>query len=358
MASSEAYADSQFNLAAQGHRQPGSSFKPFVLTDGGRPGHRPRHHLLLWPEPDLAHPMGAYAEPWIVNGGGSGTMSLRQATANSINAVYAQLGIDVGPENFADMAQAHGDHLPLDGYPAEALGGLTEGVSVLEMSNAYATLANGGVHHDPTAIEQVEFPNGEVDEPEPDEGNRVLSDGVAYEVADVMKGTLDYGTAAGATSAARHRARPAPPRTRPTPGSSATRRTSRPRSGPATPTSTRSRSPATAPTSRRRSGTTTWRSRRRRLRRLPGGPGPGRPLRLLQRAHGRSGLRVRDDDVGDHDDDGRRRPSTRKRRSGRDRAARRRRSAYDPDLYAPGAGQEPAPTPDGGGGDDGGGQPG
>jgi len=68
---------------------------------------------------------------------------------------------------------------------------------VLEMSNAYATLANGGVHHDPTAIEKVVFPNGDVDKPENPEGTQVVSDGVAYTVADVMEGTLDYGTAVG-----------------------------------------------------------------------------------------------------------------------------------------------------------------
>ena len=68
---------------------------------------------------------------------------------------------------------------------------------MLDQSNGFATLANGGVHHDPTAIQKVVFPDGEVDEPEHPEGNRVISDGVAYTVADVMKGTLDYGTAVG-----------------------------------------------------------------------------------------------------------------------------------------------------------------
>jgi penicillin-binding protein 1A len=93
------------------------------------------------------------------------------------------------------MANRMGIESELGGYPAEALGGLTEGVSVLEMSNAYATLANGGVRHKPTAIERVEFPDGEVDEPIDEDGTRVISDGVAYEVADIMTGTLDFGTA-------------------------------------------------------------------------------------------------------------------------------------------------------------------
>ena len=95
------------------------------------------------------------------------------------------------------MARRLGITSELDGYYAEALGGTTKCCTVLEMSNAYATIANGGVHHDPSAIRRVAFPDGEVDKPEDLTGERVISDGVAYEVADVMKGTLDYGTAVG-----------------------------------------------------------------------------------------------------------------------------------------------------------------
>ena len=123
-------------------------------------------------------------------------MSLRDATVHSVNVVYAQLGLDVGAENFTDMAHRMGITSPLGGYPAEALGGLTEGVSVLEMSNAYATIADGGVHHKPTAITKVEFPDGRVDEPDDYDGDRVVTDGVAYTVEDVMTGVLESGTAA------------------------------------------------------------------------------------------------------------------------------------------------------------------
>ena len=195
MASSSSYDSSQFNLAAQGERQPGSSFKPFVLTTAVDQGIDPDSTSYPAPSTITLNP-DAYTS-WTVSGGGSGSMTLRQATANSINTVYAQLGIDVGPANFADMARRMGIKSKLDGYYAEALGGTTKCCTVLEMSNAYATLADGGVHHDPTAIQRVELPDGEVDEPEDPQGERVISDGVAYEVADVMKGTLDYGTAAG-----------------------------------------------------------------------------------------------------------------------------------------------------------------
>jgi penicillin-binding protein 1A len=194
MASSEEYDNSEFNLAAQGKRQPGSAFKPFVLTTAVDQGIDPDSTYYAAPS-SITLTIDSYSPPWTVTGGGGASMSLRQATANSINTVYAQLALDVGADNFTDMAHRMGITSELGGYPAEALGGLTEGVSVLEMSNAYATLADGGVHHKPTAIERVEFPDGESDDPVDEDGTRVISDGVAYEVADVMTGTLDYGTA-------------------------------------------------------------------------------------------------------------------------------------------------------------------
>jgi penicillin-binding protein 1A len=195
MASSTSYDSSQFNLAAQGERQPGSAFKPFVLTTAVDEGMDP--DSTSYPAPSSITLNPDEFTSWSVSGGGSGTMTLRDATAQSINTVYAQLGIDVGPQDFADMAKKLGVKSELDGYYAEALGGTTKCCTVLEMSNAYATIASGGVRHAPTAIRKVELPDGEVDEPEDPDGKRVISDGVAYTVADVMKGTLDSGTAAG-----------------------------------------------------------------------------------------------------------------------------------------------------------------
>jgi penicillin-binding protein 1A len=192
MASSESYESSQFNLAAQGRRQPGSSFKPYALTAAVAQGIDP--DSTYYPAPStISIPQGIGAAPWTVSGGAGGSISLRQATANSVNTVYAQLVTDIGPEAMDDMAKKMGVTSPLSGYPADVLG--ASDVTVLDQSNGFATIANGGVHHDPTAIAKVEFPDGDVDEPEDREGTRVVSDGVAYTVADVMTGTLDYGTA-------------------------------------------------------------------------------------------------------------------------------------------------------------------
>jgi penicillin-binding protein 1A len=194
MASSAAYESDQFNLAAQGSRQPGSAFKPFVLTAAVDQGMDPDATTYSAPS---SITLDTGTEAWSVTGGGSGSMTLRQATANSINTVFAQLSLDVGAENFTGMAKKMGITSPLEAYPAYALGGTAQCCTVLEMANAFATIANGGIHHEPTAISRVEFPDGEVDEFEDSDGERVISDGVAYEVADVMKGTLEYGTAAG-----------------------------------------------------------------------------------------------------------------------------------------------------------------
>jgi penicillin-binding protein 1A len=202
MASSGDFNANKYNLAAQGHRQPGSSFKPFVLATAVDQGIDPDSTYYSGASPTTLS-MGRYSEPWIVNNAGDtsggGTMDLRSATTGSVNVVYAQLGLDVGPEDFADMANALGVEAPLNGYPAEAIGGLEVGVSPLDMSNAYATFANGGVHHDQTAIARVEFPNGDVDQPKQPEGNRVLTEGEAYTVTDILEGVVTGGTGTAAS---------------------------------------------------------------------------------------------------------------------------------------------------------------
>jgi len=192
MASSESYEDSQFNLAAQGRRQPGSSFKPYALTAAVDQGVDP--DSTYYPAPSTITITSPYSEPWTVSGGAGASISLRDATANSVNTVYAQVVADIGPDTMDEMAKRMGISSPLAGVPADVLG--ASDVTVLDQADGFATLANGGVHHDPTAIAKVVLPNGDVDEPEDAEGDRVVTDGVAYTVVDVMKGTLDYGTAA------------------------------------------------------------------------------------------------------------------------------------------------------------------
>jgi penicillin-binding protein 1A len=200
LASTEGSADeSEFNYAWQAHRQPGSSFKTFVLTTAIKQGVDPDTTYYDGTSPKtLDLPAGG---TWTVNNAepGGGTMSLAAATWESVNAVFAQLDLDVGPENVTHTAHQMGIEAPLESVPAEAIGGLAIGVTPLEMADAYATLASGGVHHDPTAIGRVEFPSGKVDEPDPDSGDRVLTEGEAYEVTRLLEGVITQGTGAGYT---------------------------------------------------------------------------------------------------------------------------------------------------------------
>ena len=101
-------------------------------------------------------------------------------------------------DKIAEMAHKMGITTHLDGYPAETLGGLTIGVSPLEMAGAYSTLASGGVRHDPTAIEKVVFPNGDVDRPGRSKPVRVLTEAEAYEVTKILHDNITSGTGTGA----------------------------------------------------------------------------------------------------------------------------------------------------------------
>ena len=115
----------------------------------------------------------------------------------------------------------------LDGYPAEGLGGLKRGVSPLEMANAYATLASGGIRNKPIAILRVKFPDGDVEDLGKPKRERVLSDAGRLRGHEDPEAERAAGNRhARATSAARRPARPARPTTSTTPGSTATRRTS------------------------------------------------------------------------------------------------------------------------------------
>jgi penicillin-binding protein 1A len=198
MVSSSSYAQSQFNLAAQGHRQPGSTFKAFVLTTAIKQGIDPYSTYYTSKPLDLNLPRWGHWEVHTADEGYQGTVNLQQATVTSDNTVFAQLDLDVGPENVARTAHAMGITSPLDGIPAEGIGGLRIGVSPLEMADAYATLASGGVHHDPVAIEKVVFPTGRVDRPEGPHPERVLSRPVAWEVTRLLHDNITEGTGTAA----------------------------------------------------------------------------------------------------------------------------------------------------------------
>jgi penicillin-binding protein 1A len=194
MASSGAYKDRSFNLAAQGHRQPGSSFKVMVLTTAVREGVNPSSTVYVSKPLHMLVPGYGIWDVKTFDNSYGGAMNLVQATLKSDNSVYAQLDVDVGPKKVAETAHLLGIKTHLDGIPSEGLGGLRLGVTPLEMANAYATLAAGGIRSEPQAITKVKFPDGKVDDIGKPKRKRVITDGEAYEVTKILEMNVQKGT--------------------------------------------------------------------------------------------------------------------------------------------------------------------
>ena len=134
------FRESQFNLAVQGERQPGSAFKPFVLAAALEQGISPATQF-----ESKKQVISLGDRLWVVNnyeGSYLGSIDLETATVHSDNAVYAQLTQLVGPGNVVAMARDAGIRSPLNRYFAIGLG--AEAANPLEMARAFSTFANGG----------------------------------------------------------------------------------------------------------------------------------------------------------------------------------------------------------------------
>ena len=127
---------------------------------------------------------------------GGGTMSLHKATLASDNSVYIQLAADLGPDKVKETARMMGIKSKLMGYCAETLGGLEDGVSPLEMANAYATIANGGYRNRPRVIRKITTREGTVKLPARWRVHRTkaFSDGVTYEATKILQANITGGT--------------------------------------------------------------------------------------------------------------------------------------------------------------------
>ena len=198
MAESENYKQSQYNLAADGHRQPGSTFKAIDLADALSRGIDPNS---TYYESHTLEPGWLAAEPNYKVETFEGTslnksISLVNATLTSDNTVYAQLAADLGEKTVTEMAYKMGVTTHLSSFPAEALGGLTLGVTPLEMAVVYATLADGGWRNSPIAITKVVFPDGHVDSSWGTPHRvKVLSNGITAEETSILHDNVLSGTA-------------------------------------------------------------------------------------------------------------------------------------------------------------------
>ncbi len=162
MAESENYQQSQYNLAADGHRQPGSTFKAIDLADALSRGIDPNstYYLSHTLQPGWLTGYPTYEVKTFEGTSLNKSLNLVNATLASDNTVYAQLAADLGEETITQMAYKMGVTTHLSSYPAEALGGLTLGVTPLEMADVFATLADGGWRNRPIAITKVVFRTG------------------------------------------------------------------------------------------------------------------------------------------------------------------------------------------------------
>jgi penicillin-binding protein 1A len=191
----------RFNLATQSRRQAGSTFKVFTLTaaiESGIP------LSSVWRGPSSlripARRCRSGDEPWEVHNyadEGQGTMTLLQATARSVNTIFAQVALRAGLSHVVDAAHRMGIESPLAPVCSLTLG--PEGVSPLEMTAAFATLAARGVHHRPQLLERVTArPDGRELQRLSRVGSRALSRDVADRVSYALAGALQRGTGAAA----------------------------------------------------------------------------------------------------------------------------------------------------------------
>ncbi len=141
------YNKSQFNLATLGYRQPGSAFKMFTLAAALTSG-KYGPDSIIDSKPLTIHYGPGNSEKFPVHNfdnAYAGPTTLSAATATSDNSVFAQVGMSTGLVRIAAFAKAMGIRTPVSQNPAMILGGLSKGVSALDMAHAYETAATGGL---------------------------------------------------------------------------------------------------------------------------------------------------------------------------------------------------------------------
>lgn len=196
------YREEKFNIAVQGHRQPGSAFKPFVMVTALEEGKPPS---TTYNAPGKYCKLVGYKskDGCVHNYGnaGFGTITMEKATANSVNTYYIQLARDLGMDKVFDVAKRMGiseTSVRRDRETknlAAALGGFTTGVTPLEMASAYATLGAGGIYREPKFYSVVKDGFGRVIEGGPSESVQALDSNVAANATKLLTRVIISGTA-------------------------------------------------------------------------------------------------------------------------------------------------------------------
>jgi penicillin-binding protein 1A len=201
------YGNVQFDHVYQSRRQAGSTFKPFVYAVAIDNGYKPYHKFSKYPTKFYDRNGNVWAPKDEAVASGPIMVSLREALARSMNNVTVRLlpeiagapdtnelwRLDPAARKIKEMASNLGINMSNSpAYPSIALG--TAEVSLLEITSAYTTFANQGVHIDPIAITRIEDREGNVlVEYHPDYRQEVISPETAYIMTDLMRGVIRGG---------------------------------------------------------------------------------------------------------------------------------------------------------------------
>ncbi|WP_439646560.1 transglycosylase domain-containing protein [Sphingomonas soli] len=180
------YVSSIYNRATQATRQPGSAFKLFVYLAALEAGHRADDMVI--DEPVTIRGW----TPRNSSGRNSGEMTLRSAFAYSINTVAAKLGQEIGFGAIADMARRFGITTPVDTHPAMVLG--TSDVRLIDMTRAFASVANKGVAVQPYGITRVTANGAVIYQHEVDTSHVLVAPYVAAQMTDLLQTAVATGT--------------------------------------------------------------------------------------------------------------------------------------------------------------------
>jgi penicillin-binding protein 1A len=188
----------QFNRAVLAERQPGSAFKPFVYLAAIESGLTPASII-----DDSPISFGSWS-PMNYDQKFRGPVTMRTALEQSLNVVAVKLAQQVGIDKALYYAQQMGiSTLVLKGDTNDrnlsmSLGGLTRGVTPLEIASAYGVLANSGIRVEPTSIIKIVDRNGKVIEQTTPKEKVVVNERSAYLLTDMMRGVINNGTGTGA----------------------------------------------------------------------------------------------------------------------------------------------------------------
>ena len=186
------FEEDQFDHVAQALRQPGSTFKPIVYGAALESGIGPERTYLDGPV-EVALDDKTVWRPTDMSGFSGRMMTLRDGLVFSKNTITAQVSQEVGISRVVGLAQAMGvDQSKLDPVPSLALG--TSPVTLLEMVDAYCTIAAQGTRRKPVFIQRITDRHGEVLEEFAAESSHALSVDTAVDLIDMLRGVVNQGT--------------------------------------------------------------------------------------------------------------------------------------------------------------------